>query len=86
MYPMTTQELLANIEEDAGIDFAATALDKPEETADELVWLAQHHDERADSPHQDLTRDQRSELRAVAENLRSYAAELRAQAARTEAA
>jgi hypothetical protein len=83
---MTDAELLANIAEDAGPEYAAKCATNPVECALDMQWLARMYDLDAYNPKTNLTRDQRAERRAIAENLRSYATELRAQAGRTEAA
>jgi hypothetical protein len=79
-------ELLGAIEEDTDADLRELAARDPEEAAEELLYRAKWHDHDATTKHGDgkrSTREVRAEHRALAENLRNYAAQLRA---RSEAA
>jgi hypothetical protein len=74
---MTRADLLSNIEEDAGPDYAHTARVSPEEAADDLAVRARDLETGSIVTAED---------KAVAANLRAYAAELRLYVARSEAA
>jgi len=74
---MTHAELLALIEEDAGIDYVTIARRNPEAAADDLDARA-----AALETGSVVTSDDRT----MAENCRLYAAELRLHVARSEAA